>query len=302
MQGAGGIGGLLCVIRNGVPYFPCYDGNGNISDYVNTNGVVVAHREYDPFGNTVVATGPMVNDFNFWFSTKYLDQETGLYYYGYRHYSPFLGRWLNRDPMGERYGINLYIFVRNNCVRYFDYLGLYLSKEDVVSRVRDMADGSYFHGIAMSHLLTERKSVSKVNDPSCSRCYRVFCIVEQEYIGVTIIDEIIIPDTFIGQSVDNIASSFINKARDRVRQHEAGHRNIFRNLIDNLSAIVSGIGSSCDEGVACTTARKSAENLYDSIKQKAEHQSETEQTRWDEVVDVRRDFDLEAIIEYYLNY
>jgi len=29
----------------------------------------------------------MVNDFDFWFSTKYLGQETGFYYYGYRFYS-----------------------------------------------------------------------------------------------------------------------------------------------------------------------------------------------------------------------
>jgi RHS repeat-associated protein len=33
------------------------------------------------------------------FSTKYHDQETDLYYYGYRYYSPELGRWLNRDPL-----------------------------------------------------------------------------------------------------------------------------------------------------------------------------------------------------------
>lgn len=40
------------------------------------------------YGSTVVATGSRVNDFSFWFSSKYLDEETGLYYYGRRHYSP----------------------------------------------------------------------------------------------------------------------------------------------------------------------------------------------------------------------
>jgi RHS repeat-associated protein len=102
LQGAGGIGGLLSVTRNGAPYFPCYDANGNITDYVDINGAVVAHREYDAYGNTLVASGPMVNEFSFWFSSKYLDRETGLYYYGHRYYHPETGRWVSRDPIGDQ--------------------------------------------------------------------------------------------------------------------------------------------------------------------------------------------------------
>jgi len=105
LQGAGGIGGLLCVTRisNGTSsnYFPLADGNGNIGDYLDASGTVVSHREYDPFGRTVVSTGPMKDAFNFWFSTKYLDQETGLYYYGQRFYSASLARWISRDPIGD---------------------------------------------------------------------------------------------------------------------------------------------------------------------------------------------------------
>ena len=35
-------------------------------------------------------------------------------YYGYRYYSTDLGRWINRDPAGEKGGENLYILVKNN--------------------------------------------------------------------------------------------------------------------------------------------------------------------------------------------
>ena len=35
------------------------------------------------------------------FSTKYYDAEADLYYYGYRYYSPSLGRWISRDPIKE---------------------------------------------------------------------------------------------------------------------------------------------------------------------------------------------------------
>ena len=125
LQGAGGIGGLLSVTRNGVIYFPCYDANGNITDYVDITGAVVAHREYDAYGNTLVASGSMVNEFSFWFSSKYLDRETGLYYYGYRYYLPEVGRWASRDPLEEDLGgLNLYNFVYGDAINAFDMLGL----------------------------------------------------------------------------------------------------------------------------------------------------------------------------------
>jgi RHS repeat-associated protein len=35
-------------------------------------------------------------------SAKYLDDSTGWYYYGFRYYSPELGRWPSRDPKDEQ--------------------------------------------------------------------------------------------------------------------------------------------------------------------------------------------------------
>jgi RHS repeat-associated protein len=58
-------------------------------------------------------------------STKYTDVETGLVYFGYRYYSPELGRFINRDPIAETGGINLYAFVQNNPINQYDLLGLY---------------------------------------------------------------------------------------------------------------------------------------------------------------------------------
>jgi hypothetical protein len=49
---------------------------------------------------------------------------TALYYYGYRFYDPELGRWVNRDPIGERGGMNVYEFSANSPVDTFDVLGL----------------------------------------------------------------------------------------------------------------------------------------------------------------------------------
>ena len=44
-------------------------------------------------------------------------------YYGYRYYDANVGRWINRDPIGERGGFNLYGFVYNNALFWYDVLG-----------------------------------------------------------------------------------------------------------------------------------------------------------------------------------
>ena len=130
--GAGGVGGLLRTTlyptspigggwAQGQRYYPTYDGNGNVSEYLDAAAAIAARHQYSPFGRLTVSTGLALP---FRFSTKYLDADTSLYYYGYRHYSPELGRWLSRDPIGERGGRNLSAMVGNSPVCYCDLLGL----------------------------------------------------------------------------------------------------------------------------------------------------------------------------------
>jgi insecticidal toxin complex protein TccC len=49
---------------------------------------------------------------------------TGLYYYGFRYYAPWLQRWINPDPAGYGDGMNLFLMVHNNPVNYQDARGL----------------------------------------------------------------------------------------------------------------------------------------------------------------------------------
>ena len=125
-QGAGGVGGLLCTSIGGTKYYPLYDGNGNICQYLDSSGGIAAHYEYGPFGHLLNTPGTGTNPalFNFRFSTKFNDSETDFYYYGYRYYSSWMARWLNRDPIGEKGGRNLYGMVENNSVNDWDKLGL----------------------------------------------------------------------------------------------------------------------------------------------------------------------------------
>jgi len=47
-----------------------------------------------------------------------------MFFYGYRYYDPETGRWLNRDPIGENGGENLYEFVKNEPTYWIDVLGM----------------------------------------------------------------------------------------------------------------------------------------------------------------------------------
>lgn len=128
LQGAGGVGGLICQIRDEDgsvrPLFSFSDANGNVTGLVDTNGVVAARYDYDPYGNLMAMSGDQAEANPFRFSSKYWEEEPGFYYYGYRFYSPEMGRWLNRDPMGEAGGNNTYCFVGNETVSRYDILGL----------------------------------------------------------------------------------------------------------------------------------------------------------------------------------
>jgi len=110
-----------------------------------------AHFEYSPFGKIISENGSMPENFAFRFSSEYNDIETGLVYYNYRYYDANMGRWINRDPIGEQGGYNLYGFVGNNAINGWDLLGL-LDFRIVTSNGKD---------IDKTHNV---KEISKVNE------------------------------------------------------------------------------------------------------------------------------------------
>lgn len=124
MQGAGGVGGLLWTTTPTHTFAATADANGNVVAWINTATAVVSGRaDYGAFGEPVMKTG-VANTLPFGFSSKYADGETGLLYYGFRYLDASTGRWLNRDFIEEKGGVNLYGMVANNALYYIDILGL----------------------------------------------------------------------------------------------------------------------------------------------------------------------------------
>ena len=132
LTASGGVGALLQIYDantggSSKTLLPTYDGNGNVAALLNAETgatlTLEAAYEYDPFGNTLRSEGAYAATNPFRFSTKFTDTETGLVYYGLRYYSPTLGRFINKDPLEEQGGLNLYGFCGNNGVNRWDLLG-----------------------------------------------------------------------------------------------------------------------------------------------------------------------------------
>ncbi len=173
-QGAGGIGGLLAsvhfqpsstTVSNSKPsqtFCLNYDSNGNVVLLTDLKGQESARYSYDAFGQTLLANGAMAQKNKYRFSTKPVEIASGLCFYGYRYYSPELGRWLNRDPIGERGGLNLYGMLKNNSIRYTDRLGLICEAEAAALSAAEQAagDAEAAHDTCLRELATQGDRVN----------------------------------------------------------------------------------------------------------------------------------------------
>jgi RHS repeat-associated protein len=130
LESAGGIGGLLARSSgysggNWTTHnFYFADGNGNITYMLNSSQAMVASYRYDPFGNMISSSGTLANANVYRFSTKEIHANSGMYYYLFRFYDPNLQRWINRDPILEWGGINLYSALFNSPPMFLDPFGL----------------------------------------------------------------------------------------------------------------------------------------------------------------------------------
>jgi RHS repeat-associated protein len=150
--GAGGVGGLLAmsIVGSGTHIY-AYDGNGNAVGLVNAGTAVTsAKHEFSPFGQTLRKTGAVVADNRYGFSTKKTDGATDSIVYEYRHYRPGAGRWLSRDPIGKRGGVNELAFLANKPISHHDLLGLRLDPPVPVSdhRCDNPCEEAYRLGLA----------------------------------------------------------------------------------------------------------------------------------------------------------
>ncbi len=125
---------------------------GSVTDTLTPDGRAVTHTEYGPYGELVKSQGRAEYRSDFGYAGMQYHAASGMYLTLFRAYDPGTGRWVSRDPIGERGGFNLYGYVGENPVSSVDPLGR--SAKDV-ARI-----------ISSFHIITGQMTGDGLRDPN----------------------------------------------------------------------------------------------------------------------------------------
>lgn len=110
---------------------------GSCTMELDHNAQTISEEGYYPFGATAWMAARSAIEVSYKF-VRYSGKEmdvSGLYYYGARYYAPWLQRWITADPAGDVDGPNLYGFVGNNPINYFDNGGFSRSPSELKRQI-----------------------------------------------------------------------------------------------------------------------------------------------------------------------
>lgn len=108
---------------SGASYYYTRDHLGSMRELTDSTVAIRARYDYDPYGYRTKVSGDL--DAEFGYTGHYFHQPSGLSLAPFRAYDPTTGRWISRDPVGEKGGVNLYAYVRNSSTNAVDPLGFY---------------------------------------------------------------------------------------------------------------------------------------------------------------------------------
>lgn len=129
--------------------------NRDVSDMT---GKVQSTFYFDNFGRSV-CEGSVMPEFTF--ASLYHHRRTGSLIATYRVYNPSIGRWMNRDPIQEAGGLNLYSYAGGDPVSVVDPFGL-----DPISglaqKLTDICNDPDCNSGNLSDCLTQAKNIAQI--------------------------------------------------------------------------------------------------------------------------------------------
>jgi RHS repeat-associated protein len=111
---------------SGTNYFYTKDHLGSIKETTDNLANIQAQYSYDSFGRSSKLQGGLAADFQY--AGYYVRSPSGLQLTVNRAYNSNAGRWINRDPVQENGGLNLFAYVNNNPISFVDPFALRLLK------------------------------------------------------------------------------------------------------------------------------------------------------------------------------
>ena len=129
---AGGLDHPAAVTKGGSTYYFQQDALGNVTALTDSTGTVIEQYSYDVYGTPTIkdsSGNPKSTALTpFLFTGREYDQETGLYHYRTRAYSPALGRFLQPDCISfDGRDVNIHRYVENNPLIWTDPVGFYVT-------------------------------------------------------------------------------------------------------------------------------------------------------------------------------
>jgi RHS repeat-associated protein len=113
----------IAVLRGSSVRYHHADHLGTSKSLTDDSQNIVWGADYTPFGETIIIERVAENSLRY--PGQYFDAETGLHYNYFRDYDPSVGRYGQSDPIGLRGGVNTYVYVEQNPIRYTDRFGLH---------------------------------------------------------------------------------------------------------------------------------------------------------------------------------
>ncbi|MDQ2180187.1 RHS repeat domain-containing protein [Marinifilum sp. D714] len=218
-----------------------YDNHlGSASLELDESADIISYEEYHPFGTTSYRSGRSETETSqkrYKYVGKERDEETGLYYYGFRYYAAWICRFVSVDPDFLQYPIlTPFCNAANNPITLTDYKGRgpIFGKEKakganyitglgygIVDGAAETVDSAKFVGYLGTYLTKKQNPLSMVG-----------------HLGLTYFDS---GYRNFSQTMDQIPTIALTVAQQFISDENFRHQ-VATNLTESISAIPGAIG------------------------------------------------------------